>query len=99
MKSVQFEFEDFYGTVDGLERLDVIYAADQEATRAERLWYRSRFSSPDQATACRSYANTLKHLIGFLRYGVRPVGLKEEHYRLFCQIRERSDTRHFYPTA
>jgi hypothetical protein len=45
MISTSYDFGDFVGTVKTRDYLGIIYAAEQEATEAERLCYRFRKST------------------------------------------------------
>jgi hypothetical protein len=65
---------------------DIILFAEQEATRAERLCLRSDAGENCDLQSCRNYADCLKKLIFFFRYGFRPADVPEDHYELFQEL-------------
>ncbi|MFP4032270.1 MAG: hypothetical protein ACLFRG_08365 [Desulfococcaceae bacterium] len=75
----------FAKTVAGKELLEVIYEAEREATRAERLEMSSRCGS---AMDCGKYATCLKDLILFLRHGVRRGRVTDDVFLHFQQIQD-----------
>lgn len=75
----------FAETVAGKELLEVLYEAEREATRAERLEMSSRCES---GMDCGEYATCLKDLILYLRYGVRRGRVNDALRRCFEQIRD-----------
>jgi len=52
---------------------EFIESANQEATRAERAFYRNR--GRGEKAQERTYADRLKRLIYFVRYGIKPRGI------------------------
>lgn len=75
----------FAKKVAGKELLEVIYEAEQEATRSERQEMTSRC---ELGMDCGEYANCLKDLILYLRHGVRRGRVSEERFHCFGQIRD-----------
>jgi hypothetical protein len=66
---------------------EVIFLADREATAAERLFFRTHVDDARRAACGRRYARRLKHLITFMRYGMRPSDVTREDFELFADIR------------
>jgi hypothetical protein len=75
----------FAETVAGKELLEVIYEAEKEATRAERLEMSSRC---ELGMDCGEFANCLKDLILYLRHGTRRGRVTHDVFLRFEQIRD-----------
>lgn len=67
------------------EFLEVVYEAEREATRVERMVFSARC---EPGMDCGEYATFLKDLILYLRHGVRRGRVNEELYRCFEQIQD-----------
>jgi hypothetical protein len=72
MISSHFDIKEFLEHANNLDDLGLIYLADQEATEAERLFYRNKGKKGgvDQEKLI-IYVQTLKDLICFIRYGIK----------------------------
>jgi hypothetical protein len=71
MISPSLNINEFAEHVFGQGIPDLIHLADLEATEAERLFYQKRNGEGDADKLLR-YAQTLKDLIRFFRYGIKP---------------------------
>jgi hypothetical protein len=99
MKSKPYDFVAFIGTVGDKDYYDLIYLAEQEATRAERCFYHPDCGSYDSQTEIRTYADNLKRFIRFMRYGLKPRGLDPKLLKQIQHLRQRAfDTRQ-HPSA
>jgi hypothetical protein len=88
MISPSYDFHQFVEAVKGMKFLDIIYHADQEATRAERFIMRNRRDVDGVGESCRRYADTLKDLIFYLRYVLMPHSLSDSDSSLFHSLSE-----------
>jgi len=80
--------ETFLRSMEGKDLMDLLYTAEQEAVRAERLLY-SRNAGPKSRETCGGrYATLLKHFIWFMRYGCRPRGIDPSIFDRFRAIKE-----------
>ena len=71
MISKECRILEFIDAIRGKDYYDAVRLADLEATEAERLLLRS--SRGGERPRCgRAYAQTIKHLITYMRYGVLP---------------------------
>ena len=86
MISESLDLGDFVETIRGKDYREIMYLAEQEATDAERLFYRKRTSDDFEDKTVSSYARVLKDFLFFMRYGVRPAGLTEEDFQLFRSV-------------
>jgi hypothetical protein len=77
---------DFFESTQGMTYQKIILFAEQEATRAERLCLSGKAGQESDLKECRRYAECLKQLIFFFRYGYRPAHLPEDHYELFREL-------------
>lgn len=90
---------DFFESTQGMDYQDIILYAEKEATRAERLCLSGKIDQESNREEYRKYADCLKKLIFFFRYGFRPAQVPEDQYELFrdlCQMvssKQRSSTR------
>jgi hypothetical protein len=95
MISQAFDLEQFVESIRGNDYYRTIYAAEREATAAERLSIRLRNYKEADANISQSYADLLKGLINFLRYGIMPPCIENHHYNLFnivCKDMPQKDT-------
>jgi hypothetical protein len=83
MISSDCDISKFIKATLGKDALDIIELADKEATEAERNRYRSGAETHRRRRCGHQYAQQLKDLIFFIRYGVRPAGLPPGHMQLF----------------
>jgi hypothetical protein len=83
MISSDCDISKFIKATSGKNALDIIELADKEATEAERDRYRSGAVALRRRQCGHQYAQQLKDLIFFIRYGVRPAGLPPGHLQLF----------------
>lgn len=86
MISDSLRFEDFVEAVKGKDQMEMIAAANEEATEAERRYYRMRARGKRSAQVCLEYSTILKNLIAFLRYGLRYRGFDEEQVELLNSL-------------
>jgi hypothetical protein len=63
---------EFIDAIRGKGYYDAVRLADLEATEAERLLLRSPGGAEPTQRCGRAYAQTIKHLITYMRYGVLP---------------------------
>ena len=90
MPTWQKRKDKFIGKLGDKKYLDMIYLADQEATRAERCVYHPQCGSYDSLPAIQSYAQDLKRFIRFMRYGVKPRGITAERFARIRHLREKA---------
>lgn len=86
MISTNCEIADFLQATEGKDIQEIIELADREATEAERCLYRSGAAAELKNGCGRQYAQCLKDLIFFMRYGIKPAGLDPAHLALFRSI-------------
>jgi hypothetical protein len=87
MISAQCRLRDFIEATREMDLQEIIWMADREATEAERLYYRADLDDARRAACGRRYARRLKHLITFMRYGLRPSDLSRTDFELFAGVR------------
>lgn len=81
MISRECRIGDFIGAIRDKDYFDAVHLADIEATAAERLLLRSKADAELRQRCGQGYAQTIKHLIRYMRYGVRPprrAGMKAD---------------------
>jgi len=83
MISENCSLEEFVETVKGKEPWEVIMLAVEEATGAERMFYRSKRDSESQLNCGIEYSRHLKRLINYFRFTVKPHRPKDKAYRLY----------------
>lgn len=88
MISSNCDFNDFFAAVKGKHYQDIIYLADQEATEAERLSFRNKINVNKKERCRKKYASTLKDLVFFMQYCIRPKNRNNEYFELFDLILE-----------
>lgn len=97
MLSPAFNLEQFVEKVRGEDYFGIVYAAEQEATEAERLSLRLQKTLDPDFNKSKSYADTLKKLINYLRYGFLPFSLEDYQYALFKIVyKEMSHKKSFH---
>lgn len=79
------DIKTFIDTLKDKNYREIILLAEKEATEAERKYVRRKCG---QATndCSKEYAKQLKCLIFYIRYGVKPRGLKEDVYSMLESI-------------
>jgi len=87
MISDQCRLRDFIEATRDKDLQEIIHLADLEATEAERIYYRGDVADARRASCGRRYARRLKHLITFMRYGIRPSEVSREDLALFAGVR------------
>ncbi|MGD8716746.1 MAG: hypothetical protein PVG70_19480 [Desulfobacterales bacterium] len=87
MISSNCDFSDFVAAIKNKPYHDIIYSADQEATAAERLLFRSGVDDDKKKKCAQTYASILKDLVSFMRYDVR-LKSKSEYFDVFASILE-----------
>jgi hypothetical protein len=88
MISQSCDVREFIEAIRDRDYLEVIYLADKEATEAERLKYRFKAKKRAEQEYCPGYADVLKNLIFFLRYGVKNRLIGKKDFDLFRSLRE-----------
>lgn len=78
MISEQFNFFEFITKVKNQDVSDIILEANAETTAAERFYHKHHRSRDPISEQSLAYAQQLKLLINYLRYGVRASGLPWE---------------------
>ena len=86
MISKSYDIKEFIEAVKDKVYLDIIYMAHQEATEAERFFYRTRSSQNPESLESKKYADLLKDFISYLRYTVKPADIADENVRLFRSL-------------
>ena len=83
MISENFSIDEFVEAVKDREILDVVSLAVDEATEAERNYYRGHRRQPDLSSDSRDYSIELKQLIDYLRFEIKPKRPNDKAYRLY----------------
>jgi hypothetical protein len=86
MISETLDLNDFVQALVDMDLMEIIEAANWEATEAERCYYRMRAVLTKEAEACLKYSNSIKDLITFMRYGLRCKGLDDGQYELLQSL-------------
>jgi hypothetical protein len=79
-------FKSFVDSINGLDPDELLWRTEKEATAAERCRYRRGVSDEDRERFGIQYADILKKLIFFMRYGIKPSGLTDEDLKLFRRV-------------
>lgn len=95
MISSECSFRDFMEEIKDLDPLEIVNLANQEATEAERMMLRRAVDNHPKGTCGRRYAESLKGLIYYVRYGVRPAWIENEDFKLCQGIEEKTAPRFF----
>ena len=82
MVSKHNDIIEFIGNVADKDVSDIILIAEDETTMTERLYLKNQRSQDPVYEKCRCYAEQLKMLITYLRYGARPSGLPRESIKM-----------------
>jgi hypothetical protein len=98
MISSNLDIGEFLEVASKQDYSDVILLADQEATETERLYYRKRYQDLGvKEQKLLSYAQDLKDLIRFIRYGLVAKDIDKETAEAFnkfcCAISENGRDR------
>jgi hypothetical protein len=88
MISSDCDFSHFVATIKDKPFDDIIYLADQEATAAERLLFRSGVNNDERKKCGKKYASILKELIAYMRSHVRPQKSENEYFEFFALVLE-----------
>jgi hypothetical protein len=83
MISENCSIDEFVETVKGKDTQEVIALAIDEATRADRMVYRTKRSDGPCPNGEAEYSHDLKTLIGYMRYTVKPKRPQDKAYRLY----------------
>ena len=86
MISQSCDIKEFIDAIKDKDYYEAIYLADKEATEAERLNFKPRAAAT--AKGCTHYADRLKSLIRFMRYGVRSRFIEDQEFKTLQSIRE-----------
>ena len=82
MISERNDITEFIDIVADQDISDIILIAENETTMTERYYLKNHRSQDPACEKCRCYAEQLKMLITYLRYGVRPSGLPRESIQI-----------------
>jgi hypothetical protein len=85
MISSKFDINDFLETQRDKDYFDIIFMADKEATKAERIALQSGYEIGERERSLKVYADDLKDLIIFLRSTVRPKKLENKFGQLMVK--------------
>jgi hypothetical protein len=86
MISENCSIDEFVEAVTGKAAKEVIALAIDEATRADRIFLRTRHHPAQRPLLCGlTYSRHLKELIGYLRYTVKPRRPRARAYQLYMQ--------------
>lgn len=83
MISENCSLEEFVERVKGKEPWEVIMLAVDEATGAERIYYRAKDKADAHLNCGMVYSRHLKRLINYFRYAVKPRRPNDKAYRLY----------------
>ena len=72
---------------------DILLFTDQEATEAERRLYKKRAKDCDDQAGEKAYAESLKGLICYMRYTVKPGKLSDPVFPFFEMISKNLEER------
>jgi hypothetical protein len=86
MISKSRDIKEFIEAVKDKVHLDIIYLAEQEATEAERFFYRTRASQDQTSLESKKYADLLKDFILYMRYTSKPIDIRDENLKLFRSL-------------
>lgn len=86
MVSEQHDILQFFGSTQDLSYPELILYAEQEAVRAERMCLKGAFDEAATLGKCQDYADCMKNLIFFMRYGMRPANVSEGIFELFEEL-------------
>ena len=82
---MESQFESFFNEIIDKDYQEIIQRAEEEATRAERIFYKEKRMNPE----AESYAETMKNFLFFMRYNVMPSGVDGRTTTLFDSISDR----------
>lgn len=102
MISENCSLEEFVERVRGKEPWEVIMLAVEEATSAERMYYRAKEKADVHLNCGMVYSRHLKRLINYFRYTVKPRRPKDKAYCLYVThwgIPERMQVDWLHPSA
>ena len=90
--------DEFAEKIKDMSYEEIICRADQEATEAERRFYRTRLQPSAQTEQLKNYAAALKDILIYMRHGVRSSAIRQvglgELEGIRCQrLGIESDTR------
>jgi hypothetical protein len=88
MISDRCDFDDFVSKTTGRDYHEIIYLADREATAAQRRVFHTGVSEEEKDRCGYQYAECLKGVIAYLRYGIKPACVSEEALVRLDRIRE-----------
>lgn len=88
MISDRCEFNDFVNQAQGRDYQEIICLAEREATEAQRCAIHFAASDEVKALGGYEYAECLKDFIRFMRYGLKPVCMRQDILQRFDHIRK-----------
>jgi len=87
MISKACDFSEFLDKVTGCDYADLIILANEEATAAERTFYKQKAHQDSSPNEYQEYAIVLKDFIGFLRNGIKSSSIRDFDFEPFHDIR------------
>ena len=86
MISANCNIQEIISKLEDKDYYEMIYLLEKEATEAERQLLRPGGKLHEGRLCGSEYANNLKNLIFYLRYGARPKGLRSELVELLESV-------------
>ena len=93
MISSSHDIREFIRNIEDKDYFDMMYAAEQEATEAERQFYRSRKADDTLKEDSDRYVDMLKDFISFMRSSLKSKGAHDDEHRLFYRLYKRLEKR------
>ena len=88
MISKSCDFNEFLEKINGQEYPEILLAANDEATAAERIFHKRKSREKKRLVSYQQYAMVLKDFIYFLRNGIKPFSIREFDFQEFQTARE-----------
>lgn len=88
MISKSCDFNEFLNTINGWDYADILLAANDEATAAERRFYKMKSRRREPTETFQEYAVVLKDFIYWLRNGIKPSSIREFDFQEFQDVRD-----------
>ena len=82
----QYDFDAFLDRIMNLQWHEILQAAEQECSAAESVSYGRKGAVAARAAGSTRYAEQLKELLFWLRYGQKPSGIGDAAWRRFRLI-------------
>jgi len=88
MISKSCNFNEFLDKITDCDYADIILITNEEATAAERTFYKKKAKQDHETKVYEEYAVVLKDFIGFLRNGIKPSSIREFDFQYFDTVRD-----------